>query len=91
MQRVRVEIEVYSIWISLHIYEEDILVLERTVQNKIALYFFKYQATKRNGGIVNIAPSILKIGTRWIEFCFKPQPLYPRKKQSPLDFEFETG
>jgi len=36
MQRAGVEIEVYSNLISLHIDEEDILVLKRTVQNKIA-------------------------------------------------------
>jgi len=36
MQRAGVEIEVYFNLISLHIDEEDILALKRTVQNKIA-------------------------------------------------------
>jgi hypothetical protein len=60
-------------------------------KTKLPLFFFKYQAAKRIGGIVNIAPSILKIYTRWIEILFQAQADLPPKKQFPVNFEFDTG
>jgi hypothetical protein len=74
---------VYSNLISQHIYEEDILVLKRTVPNKIALYFFKHQAAKSIGRILNIAANILNIGTRWIEILFQALAALPPKKTVP--------
>jgi len=60
-------------------------------KTKLLLCFFKFQAAKRIRGIVNIAPSILKIGTRWNEILFQaPTDLLP-KKPSSVNFEFETG
>jgi hypothetical protein len=49
-------------------------------KTKLPLFFFKYQAAKRIRGIINIAPSILQIGTRWNETLFQaPAPLLPNK------------
>jgi len=60
-------------------------------KTELPLYFFKYQAAKRIRGILNIVPSILKIGTRWNEILFQaPAALLP-KNPSPVNFEFETG
>jgi len=69
-----------SIWLAFTLTRRISWYSKGQCKTKLPLCFFKYQVAKRIRGIVNIAPSFLKISIRWNEILFQaPVALLPKK------------
>lgn len=80
-----------SIWLAFTLTRRISWHSKGQCKTKLPLFFFKYQAVKRIRGIINVAGSFLKIGTRWNEILFQAAVALLPKKLSLVKFEFETG